>query len=384
MSALFNVFVIGLTALIMVAVGVFDYVVDPYDVYGALSIKKFNQQKPELSGHGRLAKAIAIEKQQPKILILGSSRTELGINPDYLAKQMGSNDCIYNGALDGAYGYELFRYFEHALAIQPNMHDVFIGLDLQMFDKDRKPPAEFDESRLNCKSITYKDAVDTVVSMDALLASLRTVWSNFLNPGAMTSYFHHNGQREQEPLSAKGALERWSYSVGSHNTDMGSTYDKKILALIARMHDICVSRQIHLHVFISPAHALEWERFHDVNRWQEVEQWKRELAQITGFWDFSGYNSITTEPLSGSMKRYTDASHYRDPVGRYVVDRMLGKTSDKPSDFGVWCDKDNVETVLSQINQSRAAYIARKPNWYGVVLGLKSGDKKLGALFLEQ
>ena len=79
--------------------------------------------------------------------------------------------------------------------------------------------------------------------------------------------------------------------------------------------DICRQRGIKLKLFISPCHATEWEVIRDAGFWRVFEQWKRGIVAMASVCDFSGYNSITIEPISNNMKNYIESSHYRKKWG---------------------------------------------------------------------
>jgi hypothetical protein len=81
--------------------------------------------------------------------------------------------------------------------------------------------------------------------------------------------------------------------------------------------DIVYRDNVDLRILISPSHARLWEAPDSVGLWKKFEQWKREMVQIneqqankygkTPFplWDFSGYNTFTTEevpPLDNIQK----------------------------------------------------------------------------------
>jgi hypothetical protein len=115
--------------------------------------------------------------------------------------------------------------------------------------------------------------------------------------------------------------------------------------------------------------------------WEGVEHAKRELvaylaadaarhpgAPAFPLWDFSGYSSVTTEPLpdAGSraeMRFYWDSSHFKERVGDWVLDRVLATVSTPdappPADFGVLLTPDSVEAALAGIRAARDAYRAR-------------------------
>ena len=74
------------------------------------------------------------------------------------------------------------------------------------------------------------------------------------------------------------------------------------------------------------------------------------MIKITPVWDFSGYNSITTESISERMDNYIDNSHYSPKTGDLVLGRILSFQTEKiPEYFGILLTSDNIESHLKQI-----------------------------------
>ncbi len=71
----------------------------------------------------------------------------------------------------------------------------------------------------------------------------------------------------------------------------------------------------------------------------------RDLTEITPFWNFSGYNSITTD-----NKFYANQAHYQPSVSRLIAARIFDdKTVIVPKDFGVWVSKKNIDSYLEKV-----------------------------------
>ncbi|NEN96582.1 MAG: hypothetical protein F6K50_13885, partial [Moorea sp. SIO3I7] len=121
--------------------------------------------------------------------------------------------------------------------------------------------------------------------------------------------------------------------------------------------DTCKEKGIELKVFISPSHATQWESLRVTRLWPVFEEWKRRLVEITPVWDFSGYNSITTEAISEEMKNYWDSSHYREEVGDLILNRLFSyQAHTVPEDFGVLITPDNVESHLGKVRNERESW----------------------------
>ncbi len=94
--------------------------------------------------------------------------------------------------------------------------------------------------------------------------------------------------------------------------------------------------------------------------------------KIAPVWSFSGYNSITTEPISENLKNYIDPSHYRSEVGDLVLNRILEYNDEKvPDDFGVLLTPENIESHIEQVRSDREAWAKKHPDEVKLVEDLK-------------
>lgn len=114
---------------------------------------------------------------------------------------------------------------------------------------------------------------------------------------------------------------------------------KETIADLAKLKVLCNDNNIELIVFINPINAVTYR---DTNM-QEFNEFKRQLAQITDYYDFSGLNDITTNNYY-----YYETSHYRPLVGDMIVNRLFYKGN---ADFGVYVTKENVEEHLQDLEK---------------------------------
>jgi len=82
-------------------------------------------------------------------------------------------------------------------------------------------------------------------------------------------------------------------------------------------------------------------------------------------WDFSGYNSLTTEdvPPDGDsetqMKWYWESSHYKKELGDLVLDRIFDYHHSRrivPDDFGILLTSENITAHLCRIRDKQREY----------------------------
>ena len=105
--------------------------------------------------------------------------------------------------------------------------------------------------------------------------------------------------------------------------------------------DLCNEYNINLRVFTNPMHAMTYAKGIDNGYLVFLE----ELADITPYWNFSGFNDVTLD-----YSNYYETSHYCPAVGDKMIDVIYnGKTDAKmlSEGFGMYVTKDNVSDLIS-------------------------------------
>lgn len=362
--------IIALSGLL--SIGLFNVLVDPYGVARSPIIPGFNNLKPEQFNHVRLFKAVDVIRLKPTILLLGSSRTDLGLDPKHPAL---ANQSAYNLGLVGPNMYEVRRYFEHALTNQPEVKTVVLGIDFFMFNEYLKNSPDFDENRLNQKYIPFKDAVNVSFSTSALSASKNTIKSSvkseahYLYQQNGKRYVHNNKPKDNLLNVFKDSIKGFFETEGFYKEYKLS---QDYLNDLKKIVETCRERNIELKIFISPEHATQLEAVKVAGLWTELENWQREVVKIAPVWDFTGYNSITTELISNTMQNYWDSSHYRKEVGDLILNRLFQvQTTEVPDNFGILITPETIETHLQNKRAMREAWAKENPTLIQLVHDLK-------------
>jgi hypothetical protein len=380
-----------------------NWLIDPYDIHDVPRIEGFNARKPEFANHLRMIKAHAVRLKRPQSVLLGTSRAEFGLDPDHPALTADGSQS-YNLGIVGANMYETMRYLQHAHAAGPLVRAV-LALDLFAFNIFWKNSKDFSEERLLVTASGKQtsgfggETLSVLASFDTLRASVRTIQkqekaleARVYLPNGMADPNHliqmmqkDGGQRAGFLKSENGFLEmvylpddkyihRFSDPLSGRST---FDYFRNIVTF-------CRAEGIDLRLFISPAHARQWEILAAAGLWPHWEDWKRKLVSILDdlgknrpdhpaphLWDFSGYNSVTTEDVpqaddaSSLMRGYLESSHYNAKVGNMVLDTIFGRPSAgeaKLGDFGTILTPENIEEHLAAIRTDRQAYRATHNN----------------------
>ena len=352
-------------------VGLLNYAVDPYGLYRTFEFVGGNQQKEGVRNKIRFVKALELPLRRPKTIILGSSRVHDGINPDNPILKEDGYSPAYNLGVDMSRIHESLQYLKHALA-NSEVKRVIIGLDFFMFNASQKVNYNFDSSLVGRRIESVDYITNTIFSTDAFMDSVRTLKISHSQPGRME--FLANGYRPGSSVFYKlknyEALHRYTNFIFLSSQPNITKYysdfslDQEVFDDFERILKICQDNQIDIKLYISPAHAnLDGEGIWAAEKWGMMEEWKKRVTLISNrygvaVWDFSGYNSITTEEVLTPMKNYWDSSHFTERVGNMIIARIFDKVEfDIPSDFGVKLTSNNIDAHLISTKRNRLKYI---------------------------
>ncbi len=379
-----------------VAIGLFagvNRLIDPFGLFDGPRIEGLNANKPEFAFHLRLAKAQAVRRVRPRAIVLGTSRGEIGIDPQHPG--WGAQP-VYNLALSSANLYEAWRYLQHAQAIAP-LQQVVLMLDFFMFNANENiEEGDFDERRLAVAADgqpqegAVNDLLTAVGSIDTLFASVQTVrqqraadldlyradgyrfWKNH----ARAEIRRQGGQRAAFQQNEKGYFS----SAYARFTFANARRDNR--AIYRQLVQFAHRNGIDLRIAISPSHARQFETIAAKGLWPLFEDWKRMLVRVNAesawaagkaafpIWDFSGYGGLTSEPVpppsdtTSEMRWYWESSHYKKELGDLALDRIFDHRApgrSLPDDFGILLTPEALAAHLVRVNGDRQRWRATFP-----------------------
>lgn len=357
------------TALILLVVAAINLVVDPYGIFRWIDQAGFNSIKPTAASHGAMSKAYQVLRVEPKTLILGNSRAEVGLDPNHPAWPQSARP-VYNAALPGTGTATSLHFLKHVLAAttdNPAARPTLVvwGVDFMDFltDPSKPTPAsgtnfESAESkrfmtapvatRLNQQ---VRDYAESTLTLGALIDSVTTL-ANQRNPysvdltpqgfNPMRDYIKITRNEgywavfRQKDLAYEKAFARLPKSIFDESGTTSKHWkDLKEIMLLCRQNGI------ELRLFTYPYHAHLFETFGRTGHLQVLEQWKialtktiNEEAAASGkpafsLWDFSQLNEVTSEavPLKGDrnpiMRWYWEAGHFKSELGGEMLEAIL-------------------------------------------------------------
>lgn len=362
--------------------------VDGFGLFGFEGIAGINRDKRP--GNVRLSKAYAVERGAYDGLIIGSSRSEIGLdpqNPQWAAYR------AYNLSLPGPNIHEIYRYLQHAQAAHP-LRRVLFGLDFVYFTGAARWPDTFEDRRLLVDEHNHpqrgyflQDLLQANLSMSAIDKSLETIRANRAHKGPTHTPRGQVGHDQpflyvMRDGGFQGSFRRvdHEYLTGWSQFPQGQAYflpkpgGRSTLDTYEDILAFCHEHRIELVLVISPLHAQLQLGLDALGMYDNTYVlWKRELVQRNAavaarygqvafaLFDFATINAYTTDPVppAGQDRRpdamhwYWDPAHYRSELGDRVQAVALGGEADPGEPlFGV---RLTPETMEASLQQERAA-----------------------------
>lgn len=357
------------TSLMLIVVAATNLVVDPYGIFRLVDQPGFNSIKPAAAKHGDMSKAYQVLRVQPRTLILGNSRAEVGLDPNHPAWPQSVRP-VYNAALPGTGTATSLRYLQHVLAAaagkpaaQPAL--VLWGVDFMDFLTDPSKPtpartANADDAQsmrlMTAPASTrirqkMRDYAESTVTLGALVDSLTTL-ANQRNPysvdltpqgfNPMRDYLKITADEgywavfRQKDLMYDKAFARYPKGIFDASGNTSSHWQD--------LHEImrlCRQHGIELRLFTYPYHAHMLDTFAKTGHAPGFELWKRMLTKTLAdeaaasskpayvLWDFSTLNAITAEAVpprsdrKSSMRWYWEAGHFKSELGGVLLEQMV-------------------------------------------------------------
>ncbi|RFP19491.1 MULTISPECIES: hypothetical protein [unclassified Duganella] len=357
------------SALVIAAVTALNYQVDPYLTH-QWQTQQLQQLRPGREKLSAWGKTYALAKFKPTVLYVGNSRTELGLPTR--ATPFADLD-VFNGALSGASLGDAMAMVDHAEKVG-QLKTLVWGIDAPSFTMEIGN-TDFDRELVaNGPLYLWRRTLINVrraFAFDMTADSIRVLRGTFgsVCHSSLASY----GQRDDacvheriEGLGGTGAaiVPR----VREYLRGAGPT-DEAMRALDRSMANVC-GAGTRVRLYLNPTHAMTADALYWAGKWPPMEAWQRSLASMgqryraagcdMRIFDFSGFNSVTTEAIpqvskQPAMRYYWETSHYRSNVGSMVLARMFGG-GDVPADFGAELSPESVEAHQAAVRLARERY----------------------------
>jgi hypothetical protein len=330
----FTTIILCVMGVYLFSIGLINVVVDPFYIFRTPFFKVQYQI------NDRYSKIEFLEKERGRFnsYIMGSSRL-LFTSPAIIEKYIPTAKFYNLATILGT----LSEHLLHVKFLIKNgypVNNLYIGLD---YDINRAVTTYDDENLVlklhpdvsNENRILFYWSYLSVIPKADIKRKLR---ANFRKKSNRKVKLDRNGVMvvEREPRDKPGFSENSDQDTMARRRSLEGN-----LEALRELVALCRQHHIKLILYITPYRKVLLEKFAP----QNYLTFLRELSNITPYWDFSGYNSVTMDP-----NNYLDISHYNPSVSRLIAARIFNdRTAAVPKDFGVWVTKENIESHLENL-----------------------------------
>lgn len=343
----------------------FNRIVDPFWYYRDISIDGFNAIKPYFGTYERHVKPAIVAREQPNVLIFGSSFSEIGFDP--LHPALLAIGRSYNFGMAGA-GWDIVACnVQFAFLKDAALKQIVLGVHPEAMPQV--------DCRKKIKSMEHPEEHAFLFSYDALQASINTVLDQHTKQPSHTAeglLFYNRGK----PGTASRFREVFALHPPCHieHTNVKEMSNKYMLQALdlSGLRDIIRSAKkkgIKVKLVIYPRHALMLEQDYQCGtrqaRWDAevkiVSLVEHEAGDMGQVWAFDGYHRIALEPISENIGRYwQDPAHFNYEFGNIMLDEMFAI---KPPKFGIQLTSANLAVQADIERKARTAFLTSHPEF---------------------
>ena len=326
-------------------VGIVNYVVDPYNVFGT----RFLHHRTNINDRFMKIDFIKQQRQRFNSYILGSSRAGV-IDPRRLERYLPGSS-FYNLSVTAGTQYDNLKHLEYLIERQYEIRNLYLQIVLDFLTENisateygrQLHPDVADRSKV----LTYVEYL-TILPMKQIRVKVRMNLTN--RPKGSDYDLENTGMllfTNSEERIRKDPAGYISEETSFHENPKRMKYADTTanIAALKAVKRLCDATHIRCLFFTSPLHHATMDSLNVHNYVESL----RGISEITTFYDFTGYNTVMLDDHN-----YYEASHYRPHVAELVAARISDDTTVRvPDDFGRLITHDNVEkhvqTVLEQI-----------------------------------
>lgn len=346
-----------------------NYIVDPFNIFHSKFLK-YQFQMNE-----RFMKIEFLQKNNNDFnsYLIGSSRIGT-TNPAVINKYI-PNSKFYNFTISSATISDELRHIQYMINANYKISNLYIQVDvidnMQTYLQEKSDYLRMPHPYVAGKSLSqyYIDYLFNFFPFNTKGKILKNFeGSNDAEYDIKTGVW----SRPSKDLRVEADCSQYIKSEPEFNTHIKPSMQNKAtdknMKSLELLVDICKKNKISLIVFVTPHNHNYLDNVYE----SEYYVFLKKLSAVTNYWDFSGYNSVTTNDCN-----YYESSHYRSKIGNLIAARIFDdKNISVPRDFGVYVTRQDVESHITNLREERAKWRATHSTDVAEIEALKTKQSK--------
>ena len=325
-----------------------NYVIDPFNIFQSKILKH------DFQVNERFVKVQYLEENHQKFntYMIGSSR--IGTTSPETIEQYLPQANIYNLTLNGATLYDYLMHIRYLIKENYPITTLYMQLDVINMSYYGKLESNYltrMHPYVEDKSLApfYFDYLSGFFPFNIKNKIAQNIDYTFKTTYVLDTGIWEN-KIDEEKIS-NNCKEYVQNQESFHRNDrpiLKYSTKKETVEALTEIVTLCKANNIKLTTFMMPHNKSMMDTF----ILEDYLKYMKDVANITDFYDFSGYNSVTTNNCN-----YYERSHYRPLVGALIAARIFDdKKLQVPKDFGRFVNKGNIEKHLKNRKEEILTY----------------------------
>ena len=276
-------YILGVVFFVLLSIGTFNWFIDPFEIYWT---GEYKPHRKIFMKKVWIFKAMNVRKITPQSLILGSSRSMIGLE----AEHPGGDPSVsprYNFGVPASNLYEILSFLEHSNELNP-IKQAIVGIDFYAFNIFYQGNTEFNDSFLLKEGDSqllshFRETMISLFTLTSFDLSKKKMRSRgeemfYLN-GSLASFYKlpkETTPGKLFPYNQNYYLEFMLYPPPIHHFCL---YDKNgenpQMRALEKLVNLANRKSIDLRIFIHPIHASLQQIIKYAGLWNEFEDWKK-------------------------------------------------------------------------------------------------------------
>lgn len=337
-----SLFLVAIFALLIFVI-LMNYFVNPFHVFNTnLHFADTNDYNYD---RYCIYPMIKLNKQTSYDYVVCGSSTIISNIDDKEFEKIYPDKKLFRLAVSGSTPDEKYELIKNFISANPEVKRIFVSVDfIEMLNEFENVLPKYTDGGLNREELYF-----LLISNPSIKYSFKSVGKTFEE-----TIFPQFIFRLKKNFLFKKIPIIYNYKkkiVVSHNrfpkmryTDwVGKKLQKQLFARIKDIKELCESKNIDVVFYSSPLHAYTLYDIYYQGIYGELEDFKREFAKVTPFYDFSYISDeFSKEPVSEENPYWVDAAHSDISLGNEIMKKFVeGKSS-----YGRYVTPENVENYI--------------------------------------
>ena len=338
---------VGIIILLICIISLFNYIVDPYCVFGKTDIKGFNNIKTYKYSNKRevIYSDIKINSKNKDTVFTGNcllSHYGAGLeNVAFFTIPVTKID-------------EITKLIKNVKILAPEVKKIYWGLYFDDFWNDTNEELNVTLPELNETFFSFQDFINLFFSYNTTKYSIGTVIDSIKNKGDYIIYIYP--YREIAKKIYKGEIPF-----------------KNCMEQIKEAKQYADKNNIEIIIYYSPIHITKKIHIYEKGKWDQYQELKRRLVQIMPFYDYSFSNDYNTKALDENSIYFIDNVHTADVYNNMIVNDLLSEKKE----IGILVNNNNINEYLKQDTENLKKYIKKNKVAVEKIKNVKPDDAKI-------